>query len=138
MLREELQSIPQTDREVRKFGVTLGVVLVLLAVFLFWKEKPSANYFALAAALFAGVTWMRPRLVRPVYLAWMAFAAVMGFVMTRVILTALYFGMFTPMALLARLFGKDLLHQRIDKSAASYWIKRERRAYEPQASERMF
>ena len=138
MLREEFKSIPSTDRDVRKFGVTLGAVLLLLAVFLWWKEKPSAIYFALVAPLFAATTWLLPRLMRPVYLGWMSFAVVMGFLMTRVILTALYFGMFTPIALALKIFGKDLLHERMDRNAPTYWIKRPREKYEPQSSERMF
>ncbi|MEK7727873.1 MAG: hypothetical protein AAB354_05625 [candidate division KSB1 bacterium] len=138
MLREEFKSIPSTDRDVRKFGLTIGVVLLLLAAFFWWKEKPSAIHFAFAAALFAATTWLWPRLMRPLYLAWMAFAVVMGFFMTRVILTVLYFGMFTPIALALKIFGKDLLQERMDKSATTYWIKRARETYEPQSSERMF
>ena len=138
MLLEEFKNIPSTDRDVRKFGVTFGVVLLLLAFFLLWKEKPSAIYFGMAGLLFAAVTWLLPGPMRPLYRCWMAFAVVMGFVMTRVILTALYFGMFTPIALVMKLLGKDPLHQRMDKNAASYWVKRERQTYESQSSERMF
>ena len=138
MLREEFKSIPRTERDVRKFGLVIGAVLLLLAFFLFWKEKPSAVYVALASMLFAGATQIRPRLMRPIYLAWMSFAVVMGFLMTRVILTALYFGMFTPIALALKIFGKDPLHERMDRNAPTYWIKRTRETYEPQSSERMF
>lgn len=127
-----------TDRDVRKFGVTIGIVLVLLAAFFFLKEKPSAIYFASAGALLAALTWLLPGLMRPLYRAWMAFAVVMGFVMTRVILTIIYYGMFTPIALIMKLLRKDLLHERIDTQAGTYWVKRERKTYEPQSSERMF
>ncbi len=138
MLREEFQSLPMADSDVRKFGVTIGIVLLLLAGFLFWKEKLSAMYFGGAGVLFAGVTWLLPGLMRPIYRGWMAFAVVMGFVMTRVILTALFFGMFTPIALVMKLLRKDPLHERFDKQADTYWLKREPKKYEPQASERMF
>ncbi len=138
MLREEFQNLPKTAREVRKFGLTIGVVLVLLAVFLWWKEKPSAIYFALAGVLFASATGLWPRLMRPFYLGWMAFAVVMGFIMTRVILAVLFYGMFTPMALVMKALGKDPLRERRDKTAQTYWIKRPQQAYEPRASERMF
>lgn len=138
MLREEFKSIPLTDRDVRNFGVTIGIVLVLLAAFFLWKERTSALYFASAGALFAALTWLLPGLMRPLYRAWMAFAVVMGFVMTRVILTIIYYGMFTPIALIMKLLRKDLLHERIDKRAETHWVKREPQRYTPQASERMF
>lgn len=138
MLREEFQNLPMADRDVRKFGVTIGIVLLLVSVFFLWKEKPSAIYFALAAILFTGLTWLLPGFMRPLYRGWMALAVVMGFVMTRVILTILYYGMFTPIALVMKLLGKDPLHERLDKQAETYWVKRERHAYEPQSSEKMF
>ena len=138
MLREELQHISQTARDVRKFGVTIGSVLVLLAVVLWWKEKPSASAYALAGVLFSGVTWLMPNLMRPLYRAWMTLALLMGFVMTRVLLTVLFFGLFTPIAVIARLVGKDLLQERFAPGATSYWVKRSSRAYEPQQTERMF
>jgi len=138
MLREEFQSIPMTDREVRKFGVTIGVVLLLVAAFLFWKNRSSALYFAIAAPAFAGLAWSLPGLMRPLYRGWMALAVAMGFVMTRVILTVLFYGMFTPIALVMKLLRKDPLHERFDKQAETYWVKREPHTYEPQSSERMF
>lgn len=138
MLREEFKSIPLTDRDVRKFGITIGIVLVLLAAFFFWKEKPSALYFASAGMLFAALTWLLPGLMRPLYRAWMAFAVVMGFVMTRVILTIIFYGLFSPISLVMKLLRKDPLHEHFDKRAETYWVKREPQRYTPQASERMF
>ncbi|NUO82084.1 hypothetical protein HUU05_18590 [candidate division KSB1 bacterium] len=72
------------------------------------------------------------------YRGWMALAVAMGFVMTRVILTVLFYGMFTPIALVMKLLRKDPLHERFDKQAETYWVKREPHTYEPQSSERMF
>lgn len=138
MLREEFKTIPMSDRDVRKFGVTIGIVLVFLAAFFFWKGKPSAIYFASAGVLFAAATRLLPGLMRPAYRAWMAFAVIMGFVMTRVILTVLYFVMFTPIAVVMKLLRKDLLHERFDRRAETYWVKRAPQKYEPQTSERMF
>jgi hypothetical protein len=44
----------------------------------------------------------------------------------------------TPLGLLLRLRGKDLLDEKMDRKAASYWIKRERKAFDPKRLERMF
>lgn len=138
MLLEEIKNIKSTIPEVRKFGLTIGAVLLVIGGLLFWKEKPSFLYFGAAAITFAGLGLIAPAVLKPVYRAWMTFAVVMGFIMTRVILGVMFYGLFTPISLMLRLLRKDLLQQEIDQSATSYWIKRPRTKYEPQISERMF
>lgn len=138
MLLQEIKNITATPRELKRFGLMMGVILFALAVYLFWKEKSSYPYFAAVGAVFTGVGLFQPKLLRPVYQGWMTIAVIMGFVMTRVILTVLFFGLFTPIALLARLFGKDLLLQRWDKKASTYWVTREQGEFNPQSAERMF
>ena len=54
----------------------------------------------------------------------MGFAVVAGFFMSRVVLSVLFYLVITPISLAMRVFGKDILDQRIDRSAASYWHKR--------------
>lgn len=53
-----------------------------------------------------------PRLLRFPYILWMMFAAVLGWVNTRVILGIIFFGMFTPVALFFRMIGKDPLARK--------------------------
>ena len=65
------------------------------------------------------------KLVRPVYIAWMALAFPIGWTISHIVLGLLYFLMFTPMALVFRLIGRDALERQIDKQADSYWIHRQ-------------
>ena len=138
MLLDEIKSIKGTKPEFRKFGLTIGVFLLVIAGFLFWKQRPSFPYFAYIGGGFALLGLAAPIILKPIYKVWMSFAVVMGFVMTRVILTVLYFGMFTPIALLTKLLGKDLLDQRLDKNAASYWVQRPATTFVPKSAENMF
>jgi hypothetical protein len=49
----------------------------------------------------------------------------MGWLMTRAILSVLFFVILTPTALLLRLLGKDLLNMKFDRnSSQSYWLAR--------------
>ena len=138
MLLAEIKSIEGTKPELRKFGLTIGIFLLVIAGFLFWKQRPSFPYFAYIGGGFALLGLTAPIILKPIYKVWMSFAVVMGFVMTRVILTVLYFGMFTPIALLTKLLGKDLLDQRLDKNAASYWVQRPATTFVPKSAENMF
>lgn len=138
MLLEEIKSIKADRIELRKFGLTIGGVLLVLGGFLFWKERPSAVYFAAGGGGLMALGLLLPLVLEPVHRAWMTFAVLMGFVMTRVILTILYFGMFTPIALVLKVLRKDLLEEKSDKNAASYWVKRKPAPYDPASTERMF
>jgi len=138
MLLEEIKSIKSDKKEFRKFGLTVGAVLLLIAAFLFWKERASFVYFAVPGSALMVFGAIIPLVLKPIFKAWMAFAVVMGFVMTRVILTVLYFGMFTPVALVLKLLRKDLLEEKWDKDADSYWVKRKPEPYDPASTERMF
>lgn len=138
MIRAELQAIKSTRNELRKFGFTMSAVLLLVAAFLFWKQKPSMQYLLYAGLGLGVLGLILPQLLRPFYYFWMALAVLMGFVMTRVILTLLYFGLFTPIAVLVRLLGKDLLEERWNKNVETYWSKRPSAPFDPRAAENMF
>ncbi len=138
MLLDEIKSIKGTKPELRKFGLTIGIFLLVIAGFLYWKQRPSFSYFAYVGGGFALTGLVAPILLKPIYKIWMSFAVVMGFIMTRVILTILYFGMFTPIALIAKLLGKDLLDERLNKNATTHWVKRPVTTFDPKSAENMF
>ena len=138
MLLDEIKSIKATTKEARKFGLTIGIFLLAIAAWLLWKQRPSFPYFAYTGGGFVLAGLILPGLLKPIYKVWMSFAVVMGFIMTRVILTILYFGVFTPIALAAKVLGKDLLDERWDKKAETYWVKRLATAYDPKSAENMF
>jgi hypothetical protein len=138
MLLNEITNIQGTTKELRKFGLTIGIFFLIIAAWLFWQQRPSFTYFAYIGAGFALLGMLTPTLLRPIYKIWMAFALIMGFIMTRAILTILFFGVFTPIGLIARLLGKDLLDERRDQKATTYWVKRPSQPFDPKSAENMF
>lgn len=112
----------QTPRTLRQFGL-LG--LVVFGGFAGWRlfqgqtDGVTVTLGAVASVLGA-LGLVAPKALGPVFKAWMAVAFPIGFVVSRVLLAALYFLMFTPMALVFRLMGRDVLRLRRPE-AASYW-----------------
>lgn len=80
---------------------------------------------ALVLALMAGAVGLPglawPRLVRPIYVGWMVLAFPIGWTVSRFILAASYFGIFTPVALVFRLIGRDALHRVRRADLDTYW-----------------
>ena len=66
-----------------------------------------------------------PKVLLPLQKIWMSLALVLGYVMTRVILTLVYFLVVTPIGLTLRLFGKDPLTKGPDPNLATYWIEKD-------------
>ena len=124
MLKDEFKHIKETKRELRKFGLTVGIVLVLIAALLFYFEKASAIYFGVIGAflIFAGLIY--PKILKPLNKVWMGLAIVLGYIMSRVILTILFYIVLTPISFIARIFGKKFMMLKYDKSAKTYWEKR--------------
>ena len=69
---------------------------------------------------------------------WMAFAHVLGWVNTRILLVVFFFLVITPVAVVARLLGKDLISQRLEPEAETYWKPKEQGPFDPQSYLRQF
>lgn len=73
------------------------------------------------AALFLLVGWLAPSVLTPLNRAWMKLAYLMSRVVNPVVMAILFYGLFTPIAVFMRLFGRDALRLKFDRNARSYW-----------------
>ena len=120
-------NIPTLDNlGLRKFGLTTGAIIVVLFAFLFPWIFDMAT-MPIWPWLIAGLLWVPalliPRVLRPVYTTWMKIGHGIGWVNTRIILGVLFYVLVLPMGLIMRLFGKDPMARKLDKSASSYRIE---------------
>ena len=126
-------------RAEREFGLIVGGVLVLLSAWWLFRGKfPSVSHITLplgAALVLLGLVLPRA-LVWP-NKAWMAFAEVLSFISTRVILAFVFFLVVTPIGFVKRLLGWDPLHRRAG-SSDSYWQPYSERQRDPRHYEKMF
>jgi len=107
--------------ELRKFGFVMTVPLAAITAWLLWKGKGSYPYLGAASAFFLLSALLAPTVLRPIEFVWMKLAALLGAVMTRVILTLAFILVITPLGLLLRIMKKDLLDTREAGRRDSYW-----------------
>lgn len=138
MLIEEIKQIDSSDSAVKKTGLTVGVVLILISLLLWYFGKYSFIYFSISGGLLVILAIIAIPVLRPFHKLWMVLALLMGFVMSRVILTLLYYIVLTPIGLLAKLVGKKFMLLGFDISASTYWEKRENTAKQKIDYERQF
>ena len=89
MLIEEIKYIDKSDKAVKNTGITVGVVLILISLLLWYLGKISFVYFSIIGGLFVILAFIAILILRPFHKLWMMLALAMGFVMSRVILTNL-------------------------------------------------
>ena len=119
---DDIKSISSGKKELRKFGITVGIVLGLLGGLLLWHDRDFYYYFFIISGVLIALGLIAPILLKPVYKAWMALAFVLSWVMTRLILVLLYYIFFTSIGFFARLLNRDILALKFDPGASSYWI----------------
>ncbi|MBU1148308.1 MAG: polyprenol monophosphomannose synthase [Candidatus Omnitrophica bacterium] len=142
ILRLKGSPLPEGERvgvrgELRRFGFNLGLGLNIVGCIMFYRGKPHFIWFStigslvLIAAILcpSTLTFLKKILDRVIFS--------FGWIVNKVTLIIAFYLIFTPIALLLRLFGRDLLHQKIDKSGSSYWSEHKKLAFSKGLYERM-
>lgn len=122
----------------RKFGITVGILLGLLGGLFLWREREYYCYLLILSAVFLFLGIVVPISLGPIHKVWMTLAVLLGWIMTRAILIVLFYLVVTSIGLLMRLFGKDFLNLKFDEDADSYWISKEKVKFKKSDYERQF
>lgn len=115
---------PIDRKGLREFGlITGGILAVLFGVALPWLFDHGWPLWPwLLGGLLAGWALVWPAGLRPVYRGWMKFGAVLGWINSRIILGLMFYLLVLPAGLIMRLFGKDPMRRRFDRSAETYRV----------------
>ena len=108
----------------RKFGVFFTIVFAVAAAYSYHTANVSLAYvFITAASIFLLVTLIKSDALIPLNKLWMRFGLLLGMIVSPIVLGVIFFGLFTPIAMLMRLSGRDELRLKYAQKA-SHWISR--------------
>lgn len=115
-----------TARELKIFGALFAVVFALLGAVFWWHAGWQTAALAVwqSAAFILVAYLIVPQTRRPIYLIWSYALYPIGYVITLVLMGAVFYLVITPTGLLMRLFGRDPLSRKLQPEAKSHWIKR--------------
>ena len=135
---DDIKAIDTSPKKIRDFGITFFVILGLIGGALIYKGHDLGYLMIGLGVLFlvAGL-WVKGSL-KALYKIWMGLAVVIGFFMSRIVLSVLFYVVLTPLGLIMRALGKDLLNRRWEQEAKSYWIRKERRPFDKKRYEKLF
>ncbi len=122
----------------KKFGITMGMAFLIITLFILIRHKHAALSTSIISIMFFISALAMPVLLKPVYLLWMRLAYILSWINTRLILFIMFYIVFTPIGIGMRLFGADLLDRKIARDKGSYWLRKEKRDFNPVDYERQF
>ena len=113
-----------TDAQARKTALVVAAVLSGIAAWNLYKGRPTVVAICGGLALALVLTgFLIPALARRFHVLWMTLAVALGYVNSRVLLTVMFYGVFTPYGFVSRLFKRDPLRRR-GARLDSYWTTR--------------
>ena len=124
-LLDEIKKIKSGKKQLREFGVVMGIFFGVIAALLCWRHRPYLRWASFSGIFFILGLFL-PQLLKPFQKAWMTVSVLIGFVMSRIILTVLFFLVLSPLALISRLFGKTYLDLSFRKPGPTYWDEAQR------------
>ena len=124
-------------KELRKFGFSLAIALNILGCIMFYRENPYFIWFTIAGSLNLASAVICPKILIPVKKILDFVILGIGHLVNIISLTAVFYLILTPIGILFRIFRKDILGQKIDKAAESYWVKRNIAPFSAKFYERM-
>lgn len=132
-----MERLNYDESTLRKFGITMAIAFMIIT-FILSRHKHSILPTSIISLTFFIIALFLPLLLKPIYIFWMRFAFVLGWINTRLISSIIFYLIFTAIGMVIKLFGFDLLDRNIDKNKKSYWHKKETKIFNPLDYERQF
>ena len=107
----------------KSFGVLFFLLFIIIGFYPILKDEKIKFLFFIPAFIFLILAFLKPNLLKPLNLVWIKLGEILGRIIAPTIMFLLFFLILTPVGLIVRLFGKDLLKTKFTKEN-SYWIKR--------------
>ena len=107
----------------RSFGIVFFIVFLLIALYPLTYNEEIRVWSVIISLIFLVLGLLNSKILTPLNKLWFKFGILLGKVVSPLIMGIIFFFVVTPIGLIMRLFGKDLLNLKYNKEK-SYWIKR--------------
>ena len=111
----------------RSFGLVFFFVFLIIGLWPLLDGGQFKIWSLFFSLFFLVLGLLNSKLLTPLNLLWTKFGILLGNVFAPIVMSFIFFLVVTPIGLLMRIMGRDLLRTKYNKSGKSYWIKREKR-----------
>ena len=110
----------------RSFGMLFFIVFLILALWPLTKSSDLNIYLLSISLIFLLLGLLNSKILSPLNTIWIKFGEILGKIVAPIVMAVIYFVILTPISLLVRIFGKDLLDIKFKDNLKTYWIKRKK------------
>ena len=107
----------------RNFGIVFGIFFLILSI---WPLK-NGNELNLFLLLISGIFFLlgliNSKLLYPINKLWFKFGIFLGKIVSPIVMGIIFFFVVTPISLILKIFGKDVLKLKKNNNK-SYWIEK--------------
>ena len=109
----------------KSFGILFFIVFFLYGIWPILSSNEIRIWSLSMGIIFLILGLLNSKLLTPFYNLWIKLGTLLGRIVSPIVMFLVYFVFITPLAVIIRLLGKDLLRKKFNK-LPSYWIKREK------------
>ena len=108
----------------KSFGVVFSIVFLIVSLYPLINSESLRIWALVVSIIFFLLAFLAPKILVLPNKLWFKFGLLIGSIVAPIVITLVYFVTVLPTGLIMHLLGKDLLKQKLDKNAKSYWIER--------------
>ena len=107
----------------KNFGIVFFVVFILIAVYPLVNDGEIRKWSLIISLVFLILGYLNSKILTPLKILWFKFGIILGKIISPIIMAVIFFLVVTPIALIMRLLGKDVLKLKF-RNIKSYWIEK--------------
>jgi hypothetical protein len=107
----------------RNFGIVFFIVFLLIAIYPIINSEDIRIWSLIISSIFFILGIINSKLLTPLNKIWFKFGLLLGKLISPLIMGLIFFFVVTPIGLLMRLLGKDLLNLKFKKNS-TYWVEK--------------
>ena len=108
----------------KSFGIVFSIVFLIVALYPLINSEGLHIWALVASIIFFFLAFIAPNVLVLPNKLWFKFGLLLGSIIAPIVMALVYFSTALPIGIIMRLLGKDLLKQKLNKNAKSYWIER--------------
>ena len=109
----------------RSFGLVFFLVFLAISLWPLTHEGQIRIWSIVITIVFLVLGLMNSKLLTPLNRLWFKFGMFLGAIVAPFVMSAVFFLVVTPIGIVMKIMGKDLLKKKYDKKKKTYWIKRD-------------
>ena len=110
----------------RSFGLVFFFVFLIVGLWPLMREESPKIWLLIISIFFMVLGIMNSKLLTPLNKVWFKIGIFLGNLVAPIIMGIIFFLVVTPIGLIMKIIGKDLLQKKYDKKKGTYWIKRDK------------